>query len=55
MYQYFEARVGVGIENEAWWEIEVERDVAFGAQLRGDPGAEEENKTKERQMGIRIE
>jgi hypothetical protein len=46
LYQYFETCVGVGIENKAGWEIEVERDVAFGVRLRGDPSAEEENETK---------
>ncbi|KAJ7885626.1 hypothetical protein B0H13DRAFT_1889485 [Mycena leptocephala] len=47
LYQYFEMRVGVGIEKKAGcqWEIEVERG-AFGARLRGDPSAEEENETK---------
>jgi hypothetical protein len=33
-------------ENKAGWEIEVERDVGFGARLGGDPSAEEENETK---------
>jgi hypothetical protein len=42
MDQYFETRVGVGIENEAGWEIEVERDVAFGTRLRGDASVETE-------------
>jgi hypothetical protein len=46
LYQYFETRVGVGIENKTGWEIEAERDVAFGARLRGDPSAEKENETK---------
>jgi hypothetical protein len=55
LYQYFETRVGVGIENKAGWEIEVERDGVFGARPWRDPSAEEENETKERQTGIRIE
>ncbi|KAJ7885620.1 hypothetical protein B0H13DRAFT_2277817 [Mycena leptocephala] len=53
LYQYFETRVGVGIEKKAGWEIEVvERDVAFGARLRGDRSAGGENKSKERKVSI---
>ncbi|KAJ7904154.1 hypothetical protein B0H13DRAFT_1881644 [Mycena leptocephala] len=44
--KYFEMRVGVGIENKAGWEIEVERDVAFSARLRGDPSSEEQNEKR---------
>lgn len=46
LYQYFETRIGIGIENKAGWEIGVERDVAFGAGLRGDPSAEEKRERK---------
>ncbi|KAJ7885624.1 hypothetical protein B0H13DRAFT_1889483 [Mycena leptocephala] len=49
LYQYFETRVGVGIENKAGWEIEVKRDVALGTGLRGDSSAGEENETKRKQ------